>query len=152
MRKKSPEVNEEDSEKANEEVGEKVDEELFGYRRKPYENAFNVKVNKTEVDISLEEKNEKLNLINTKINVNIKDEFSNVKLPSFSKINKHFTFQSADKLIYIVIQYPVKMKEVHYTVMYDHYKLKILMSNGIEDKHIVINCKSGSEKNVQPFA
>ncbi|CAB5146524.1 unnamed protein product [Rhizophagus irregularis] len=76
----------------------------------PYEN---VKVNKTEavselnaikenqkpnvapkelklrkVDISLEEENEKLNLVNTKINVNIKEELGGEELPPLSKISK----------------------------------------------------------------
>ena len=74
----------------------------------PYDNAFNVKINKTEavselkdaikeklhpkfenvtandiklwkVDISFEEPNEKLKLVDTKINVNIKEELGGVK-------------------------------------------------------------------------
>ncbi len=44
-----------------------------------------------KVNISLEEENEKLNLVNTKINVNIKDELGGVELLSLSKISKHFT-------------------------------------------------------------
>ena len=84
----------------------------------PYENAFNVKINKTEavselrkaikeeiddnvkakdlklwkVDISLEEENEKLKLVNEKINVNIKEELEGIELKPLSKISKHFPF------------------------------------------------------------
>ena len=43
-----------------------------------------------KVDISLEEENEKLKLVNEKINVNIKDELEGVELKPLSKISKHF--------------------------------------------------------------
>ena len=110
----------------------------------PYENAFNVKVNKTEVvselrkaikeeiddnvkakdlklwkvDISLEEENEKLKLVNTKINVNIKEELGGVELLPLSKISKHFPSQPANEHIHIIVQRPVETKEVHCTAMY----------------------------------
>src|SRR3954447_9774147 len=110
----------------------------------PYDNAFNVKVNKTEavsffrdaikekiddnvkakdlklwkVDISLEEENEKLKLVNTKINVNIKEELGGVELLPLSKISKHFTSQPADEHIHIIVQRPVETKEVHCTATY----------------------------------
>ncbi|CAI2199729.1 5278_t:CDS:1, partial [Funneliformis geosporum] len=113
----------------------------------PYENAFNVKVNKTEavselrdaikekkqndfanvdadklklwkVDISLEEENEKLKLVNTKVNVNIKEELGGVELLPLSKISKHFPSQPADEHIHIIVQRPVETKEVHCTATY----------------------------------
>ena len=110
----------------------------------PYENAFNVKINKTEavselrkaikeeiddnvkakdlklwkVDISLEEENEKLKLVNEKINVNIKDELEGVELKPLSKISKHFPSQPADEHIHIIVQRPVETKEVHCTATY----------------------------------
>ncbi|PKK55649.1 hypothetical protein RhiirC2_858940 [Rhizophagus irregularis] len=113
----------------------------------PYENAFNVKVNKTEavselkdvikenqkpffdnvapkelklwkVDISLEEENEKLTAVNTKINVNIKEELGGVELLPLSKISKHFPSQPADEHIHIIVQRPVETKEVHCTATY----------------------------------
>jgi hypothetical protein len=85
----------------------------------PYENAFAVEIDTTKlvsffrdaikekntqafanvdakdlklwkVDISLEEENEKLKLVNEKINVNIKDELEGVELKPLSKISKHF--------------------------------------------------------------
>ncbi|RIA92132.1 hypothetical protein C1645_821116 [Glomus cerebriforme] len=91
-----------------------------------------------KVDISLEEENEKLNLINTKINVNIKD-----------KLGGH----------------PVEMKEVHYTATYgrksanfqwtvsremvslEGFKKKLCeyftFLDGTENEHIVIGCVIG---------
>jgi len=95
----------------------------------PYNNAFNVKVNKTEVvselrdaikekiddnvkakdfklwkvDISFEKENEKLKLVNTKINVNIKEELEGEELKLLLKISKHFPFQPVNKHIYIII-------------------------------------------------
>src|SRR3989337_468345 len=96
----------------------------------PYENAFIIKFNKSEavselrkaikeeiddnvkakdlklwkVDISLEVENEKLDLVNTKINVNIKEELGGVELLSLSKISKHFLSQPADEHIHIIVQ------------------------------------------------
>jgi hypothetical protein len=113
----------------------------------PYDNAFNVKVNKTEavselkdaikkkkqndfanvdadklklwkVDISLEEENEKLRLVNGKINVNIKEELEGVELKPLSKISNPFPFQPADEHIHIIVQRPVETKEVHCTATY----------------------------------
>ncbi|EXX72530.1 hypothetical protein RirG_068450 [Rhizophagus irregularis DAOM 197198w] len=49
-----------------------------------------------KVDISLKEENKKLELINTKINVNIKENLGGVELLPLSKISKHFTSQPAD--------------------------------------------------------
>jgi hypothetical protein len=55
------------------------------------------------VDISLKEKDEKLDLVNTKINVNIKEELGGVNLLPLSKISKHFPSQPADEQIHIII-------------------------------------------------
>ncbi|UZO21109.1 uncharacterized protein OCT59_013512 [Rhizophagus irregularis] len=66
-----------------------------------------------KVDISLEEENEKLDLVNTKINVNIKEELGSVELLPLSKISKYFHSQSADEHIHIIVQRPVETKEVH---------------------------------------
>src|SRR6266542_3030139 len=164
----------------------------------PYDNAFNVKVNKTEavselrdaikeklhpkfenvtandiklwkVDISLEKENKKLELVNTKINVNIKDELGGEELPPLSKISKHFPSQPADEHIHIIVQRPVETKEVHCTATYGRYKpekflwavtrgqitlsaLKTRLRtcftfpDGTEDEHIVINRESGKER------
>jgi hypothetical protein len=121
----------------------------------PYENAFNVKVNKTEtvselkkpikeentqsfanvdakdiklwkVDISLEEENEKLDLVNTKINVNIKEELGGVELLPLSKISKYFHSQPADEHIHIIVQRPVETKEVYCTATYGRKSKKFL--------------------------
>ena len=166
----------------------------------PYDNAFNVKVNKTEavselrdaikenqkpffdniapkelklwkVDISLEKENKKLELVNTKINVNIKEELGGEKLPPLSKISKHFTSQPADEHIHIIVQRPVETKEVHCTATYGRKSKKfqwtvtrgqITLSalksrlrtcftfpDGTEDEHIVINREcGGNEKEI----
>src|ERR1051325_10638924 len=87
----------------------------------PYENAFAIKIDTTKlvsffkdaikekkapefdnfatdklklwkVDTSFEEENKKLELVNTKINVNIKEELGGEELSPLSKISKHFTF------------------------------------------------------------
>ncbi|RGB22868.1 hypothetical protein C1646_32222 [Rhizophagus diaphanus] len=70
-----------------------------------------------KVDISLEKENKKLELVNTKINVNIKEELG-VELLPLSKISKHFTSQPADEHIHIIVQRPVETKEVHCTATY----------------------------------
>ena len=104
----------------------------------PYENAFAVEIDTTKlvsffkdaikekkqndfanvdadklklwkVDISLEEENKKLELVNTKINVNIKEELGGEELSPLSKISKHFTFQLADEHIHIIVQCPVEV-------------------------------------------
>ena len=109
----------------------------------PYDNAFNVKVNKTEavselrdaikekkqndfanvdadklklwkVDISLEEENNKFELVNTKINVNIKDELEGEELPPLSKISKHFSSQPADEHIHIAA--PVMQRRQRFAI------------------------------------
>jgi hypothetical protein len=65
-----------------------------------------------KVDISLEEENEKLIVVNTKINGNIKGELGGEELLPLSKISKHFPSQPADEHIHIIIQRPVETKEV----------------------------------------
>ena len=164
----------------------------------PYENAFAVEIDTTKlvsffkdaikekntqafanvdakdiklwkVDISLEEPNEKLKLVNEKINVNIKDELEGEELKPLSKISKHFPSQPADEHIHIIVQRPVETKEVHCTATYGRYKPKkflwavtrgqITLSalktrlrtcftfpDGTEDEHIVINRESGKER------
>ncbi|GBB84356.1 hypothetical protein RclHR1_10980008 [Rhizophagus clarus] len=71
-----------------------------------------------KVDISFEEENKKLELVNTKINVNIKEELGGVELLPLSKISKHFSSQPADEHIHIIVQRPVETKEVHCTATY----------------------------------
>ena len=166
----------------------------------PYDNAFNVKVNKTEtvselkdaikenqkpffdnvapkelklwkVDISLEEENEKLKLVNEKINVNIKDikeDLVGEELLPLSKINKHFSSQSVDEHIHVIIQCPVETKEVHCTATYGRKSEKVLWAvtrgqitlsalktrlracfafpDGTEDENIVITYESGNAR------
>ncbi|CAB4407399.1 unnamed protein product [Rhizophagus irregularis] len=91
----------------------------------PYENAFTIKFIKSEavselrkaikeeiddnvkakdlklwkVDISLEEENEKLDLVNTKINVNIKEELGALK----ARLRTCFTFPDGTEDKHIVI-------------------------------------------------
>ena len=110
----------------------------------PYKNAFAVEIDTTKlvsffrdaikekiddnvkakdlklwkVDISFEEENEKLKLVNTKININIKEKLEGVELKLLSKISKYFTSQPADEHIHIIIQRPVETKEVHCTATY----------------------------------
>ncbi|RIA99584.1 hypothetical protein C1645_854100 [Glomus cerebriforme] len=71
-----------------------------------------------KVDISFEEKNKKLELVNTKINNIIKEHLSGEELSPFLKIRKHFPFQPADEHIYIIVQRPVETKEVHCIAIY----------------------------------
>ncbi|GES97918.1 hypothetical protein GLOIN_2v1571020 [Rhizophagus clarus] len=71
-----------------------------------------------KVDISLKEENKKLELVNTKINVNIKKDLGGEKLLPLSKINKHFPSQPTDEHIHIIVQRPVETKEVHCTATY----------------------------------
>ena len=71
-----------------------------------------------KVDIALKEENEKLDLINTKINVSIKEELGGAELLPLSKICKHFPSQPADEHIHIIVQRLVETKEVHYTATY----------------------------------
>ncbi|UZO21093.1 uncharacterized protein OCT59_013496 [Rhizophagus irregularis] len=68
----------------------------------PYDNAFNVKLNKTEAE-----------------------ELSGVELPPLLKISKHFTSQPADEHIHIIVQRPVEMKEVHCTATYGRFKVDL---------------------------
>ncbi|GBB96955.1 hypothetical protein RclHR1_02880021 [Rhizophagus clarus] len=82
-----------------------------------------------KVDISLEEENEKLELVNTKINVNIKEDLGGEKLLPLSKISKHFPLQPVDEHIHIIVQRPVETKEVHCTATYERKK----------NEHIVIS-------------
>ncbi|GBC10285.1 hypothetical protein RclHR1_00950022 [Rhizophagus clarus] len=73
-----------------------------------------------KVDISLKEENKKLELVNTKINVNIKEDLGGEELPPLSKISKYFPSQPADEHIHIIVQRPVETKEVHCTATYGH--------------------------------
>ncbi|PKY51955.1 hypothetical protein RhiirA4_447639 [Rhizophagus irregularis] len=120
-----------------------------------------------KVDISLEEENEKLKLVNEKINVNIKDELEGVELKPLSKTSKHFSSQPADEHIHIIVQRPVETKEVHCTATYGRKSEKFLWAvtrgqitlsalktrlrtcfafpDGTEDEHIVIIRESGKE-------
>jgi hypothetical protein len=68
-----------------------------------------------KVDIPLEEENDKIIAINTKINVNIQDELGGVELTPTSKISKHFSSQPVDEHINIIVQRPVETKEIHCT-------------------------------------
>ena len=79
-----------------------------------------------KVDISLEEENEKLTAVNTKINVNIKEDLGGEELPPLSKISKHFPSQPADEHIHIIVQRPVETKEVHCTATYGRKTEKFL--------------------------
>jgi len=90
-------------------IKEKIDDNV---------KAKNIKLWK--VDISLKEENKKLNLINTKININIKEELDGVELLPLSKISKHFSSQPADEHIHIIIQHPVEMKEIYCSTTYGH--------------------------------
>ncbi|RIA95469.1 hypothetical protein C1645_816707 [Glomus cerebriforme] len=122
-----------------------------------------------KVDISLEEENEKLKLVNEKINVNIKDELEGVELKPLLKISKHFPSQPADEhILHIIVQCPVETKEVHCTATYGRKSEKFLWAvtrgqitlsalktklqtyftfpDGTEDEHIVINRESGKER------
>ena len=121
------------------------------------------------MDISLKEENEKLIAVNTKINVNIKEDLGGEELPPLSKISKYFTSQPADEHIHIIVQRPVETKEVHCTATYGRYKpekflwavtcgqitlsaLKTRLRtcftfpDGTEDEHIVINYESEKER------
>jgi len=71
-----------------------------------------------KVDISFEKENKKLELVNTKINVNIKEDLGGEELPPLSKISKHFSSQPADEHIHIIVQRPVETKEVLCTATY----------------------------------
>ena len=114
-----------------------------------------------KVDISLEEENEKLTAVNTKINVNIKEDLGGEELPPLSKISKHFPSQPADEHIHIIVQRPVETKEVHCTATYgrksanfqwtvtretvtlEGFKKKLCeyltFPDGTENEHIVIS-------------
>ncbi|POG68563.1 hypothetical protein GLOIN_2v1636630, partial [Rhizophagus irregularis DAOM 181602=DAOM 197198] len=83
-----------------------------------FDNFATDKLKLWKVDISFEEENKKLELVNTKINVNIKDELGGEELPPLSKISKHFPSQPADEHIHIIVQRPVETKEVHCTATY----------------------------------
>ena len=133
-----------------------------------FDNFATDKLKLWKVDISLEEENEKLELVNTKINVNIKEDLGGEELPPLSKISKHFPSQPADEHIHIIVQRPVETKEVHctatygrkskkfqWTVTHGQITLSALKSrlrtcftfpDGTEDEHIVINCECGGNE------
>ncbi|GES80764.1 hypothetical protein GLOIN_2v1636630 [Rhizophagus clarus] len=80
----------------------------------PYDNSFPVDIDTNKlwkVNISFEEPNEKLDLVDTKINVNIKEDLGGEELPPLSKTSKHFPSQPADEHIHIIVQRPVEAKE-----------------------------------------
>ncbi|CAB4443950.1 unnamed protein product [Rhizophagus irregularis] len=120
-----------------------------------------------KVDISLEEQNEKFKLVNTKINVNIKEELGGVELLPLSKISKHFS-SPADEHTHIIIQRPVETKEFHMGVgciswannlvsFEDETSNLFTFPDGTEDEHIVINRIQSSPPNCcdtsqQPFS
>ena len=79
-----------------------------------------------KVNISLKEPNEKLVVVNTKINVNIKEDLGGEELPPLSKISKYFTSQPVDEHIHIIVQRPVETKEVHCTATYGRKSQKFL--------------------------
>ena len=83
-----------------------------------FDNFATDKLKLWKVDIPFEEENKKLELVNTKINVNIKEDLGGEELPPLSKISKHFTSQPADEHIHIIVQRPVETKEVHCTATY----------------------------------
>ncbi|CAG8531254.1 14295_t:CDS:2, partial [Acaulospora colombiana] len=60
----------------------------------------------------------RLELVNTKINVNITEELCGEELLPLSKISKHFPSQPADEHIHVIVQRPVETKEVHCTATY----------------------------------
>ena len=90
-----------------------------------FDNFATDKLKLWKVDISLEEENEKLELVNTKINVNIKKDLGGEELSPLSKISKHFPSQPADEHIHIIVQRSVEMKEVHCTATYERKSKKI---------------------------
>ena len=53
---------------------------------------FPIRVRSIRAEHYFEEENKKLELVNTKINVNIKKDLGGKKLPSLLKISKYFTF------------------------------------------------------------
>ncbi|UZO10957.1 uncharacterized protein OCT59_002534 [Rhizophagus irregularis] len=111
------------------------------------ENAFPVDIDTNKlwkVDISFEE-NKKLELVNTKINANIKEDLGSEELSPLSKISKHFTFQPAD-----ISSYSVLLRRRKFTApqrMVSRLRTCFTFPDGTEDEHIVINreCVIGKE-------
>ncbi|POG58755.1 hypothetical protein GLOIN_2v1885597 [Rhizophagus irregularis DAOM 181602=DAOM 197198] len=93
-----------------------------------FDNFATDKLKLWKVDISFEE-NKKLELVNTKINANIKEDLGSEELSPLSKISKHFTFQPAD-----ISSYSVLLRRRKFTAPQ-------------QDEHIVINreCVIGKE-------
>ncbi|GBC07857.1 hypothetical protein RclHR1_07730010 [Rhizophagus clarus] len=133
----------------------------------PYENFFPVDIdtNKTvghlkdaikeKLTIMLRQKtlsygrftlSSELELVNTKINVNIKEDLGVEELPPLSKISKHFTSQPADEHICIIVQRPVETKEVYCN---SRFRTSFTFPDGTGDEHIVINREcGGNEKEI----
>ncbi|GES74602.1 hypothetical protein GLOIN_2v1571020 [Rhizophagus clarus] len=87
-----------------------------------------------------------LELVNTKINVNIKEDLGVEELPPLSKISKHFTSQPADEHICIIVQRPVETKEVYCN---SRFRTSFTFPDGTGDEHIVINREcGGNEKEI----
>ncbi len=84
----------------------------------PYDNAFNVKVNKTEAVSELKDAIKEKKAPEFDNFATDKLKLWKVELLPLSKISKHFTSQPADEHIHIIVQRPVETKEVHCTATY----------------------------------
>uniref|UniRef100_U9UP52 Crinkler effector protein N-terminal domain-containing protein n=1 Tax=Rhizophagus irregularis (strain DAOM 181602 / DAOM 197198 / MUCL 43194) TaxID=747089 RepID=U9UP52_RHIID len=109
-----------------------------------FDNFATDKLKLWKVDISFEE-NKKLELVNTKINANIKEDLGSEELSPLSKISKHFTFQPAD-----ISSYSVLLRRRKFTApqrMVSRLRTCFTFPDGTEDEHIVINreCVIGKE-------
>ncbi|PKY60973.1 hypothetical protein RhiirA4_550826 [Rhizophagus irregularis] len=101
-------------------------------KQNDFDNVDADKLKLWKVDISLEEENKKLELVNTKITVNIKEDLGGEELPLLSKLSKYFPSQPADEHIHIIIQRPRKK-----------------FTAPQRDEHIVINREyGGNEKEI----
>ncbi|GES80763.1 hypothetical protein GLOIN_2v1571020 [Rhizophagus clarus] len=108
----------------------------------PYDNSFPVDIDTNKlwkVNISFEEPNEKLDLVDTKINVNIKEDLGGEELPPLSKTSKHFPSQPADEHIHIIVQRPVEAKEPQRMGRWRKLCEFFTFPDGTENEHIVIS-------------
>ncbi|GBB96306.1 hypothetical protein RclHR1_02720021 [Rhizophagus clarus] len=99
------------------------------YQGNDFANVDAYKLKLWKVNISFEEPNEKLDLVDTKINVNIKEDLGGEELPPLSKTSKHFPSQPADEHIHIIVQRPVEAKEPQPQQPFSSYtfpKMKVL--------------------------
>ncbi|RGB24690.1 hypothetical protein C1646_803779 [Rhizophagus diaphanus] len=92
-----------------------------GEKATEFDNFATDKLKLWKVDISLEE-NEKLNLVNIKINVNIKEELDGMGLLPLSKTS---------------IQHPVETKKVHCTAMYGRKAKKVSVDSNPWTNNII---------------